>query len=1742
MRKNSIVVFLSILFLFSSCSSGGDSSPEVSKPVPEKSLYSFKFKINSDGGTVAQIKRVGKTLPKNFKLTNEILAEQNITLYISEIGFNESKLKLELNLTKGIDEKGDTFFYIQEYIKGGDGNDSVDFKKGLKFRATFNLNGNEEEVFEATAIMLNMLDNNGNLNNNVVTFNMKRLNIQNNFDISRVHQVIDKNGFNRTSIDIDFSNEFHDRGIKSLDEMPNYIIKATNDNARILLPYFDKYIADSDSLVGKISDLESIQNKNRKLSIRLNLDRESIKEWVDGRSSFTIQIENLTHHFDLDINGQNLVCKMQFVPYIEDFYDETFEYKKDFHHITVEANDPDGENEDLNYTFSSKSFLIDQNGSSEAILTGDMGVVTVYVTDKQGNDSEIVNLNIGSFTGIKSCINSQLGLADGKDPSETQLAELIELFCQNSDIDSLSGIEKLVNLEILDISGNSIVDLTPLKELSNLEVLELQNNLIYDISALVDLPKLKSLNIGNNDIQKIIALPSKLENLNIDNNKIVTLEFLKDMVDFLVEINKNNDGNSSIGGISIGGNYIEDIEKTKQLFAKLGENFTGVVLDFDTMKKFPIFDNPFTNFIHDKLGLAYDVKLKQADYNKITELKLENEITEIDGIERLINLKNLNFENSRVKDFSKVSEVKSLKTLVFYNNRYLELLPENPNLATLHIYGLNSPLKDISSISKMTKLTNLRIYNSENISKLPDMKNLQSLNSIYLQSNKISDISGLKDIVSLVTVRFDANPISEISSLKKSTGIQTLHLSNLNISSAEPLKVLKKITDLHLFNLQLTDLTSISEILNLRTLDLGHTNIADLNFLTKSHTKLEYLYIYSNDKLSDTLGISKLPNLKTLEIKNNKHLESVENLDGLETLLIQDNNLTTIRNLSNIVRVEIFKNNFTTFENVGNITQLYISGNNLETIQNLKDIENLQIGVYRKWNLLYKDNSYYKYSTYIHGNSLVTIQKLSDIQNILITENTLTSIENLKDIQSLRISSILYQHYNYSTYMKYFKGNSLETISDLSNISSLEIYDNVGLKSFPDLNNSKEITSLNFSNTQDITNIPSLDSLNNLTSLEISNLPNIETIPSLDNLTNLENLTISYLSEIEAIPSFDSLTNLTNLTISDNAKLADITLNNLDNLTSLTISNLPNMEILPSFDSLTNLTNLTISTNGKLAKISLDNLDKLKYLGILNNGKLAKITIADTMNLTDLKIKSNHSLRNITDIGNAQILTISDNNNLTDISINKASNLKTLVIINENNISDINISDISKYWNLHNLRDVTINNLPKLSNISIIKDWNLTSLYLYNLNNITDFTPLESLLKLRNLTIQNTNLVKLPSLEKSKDYLYNVRLISNHSLNDVSSISELGEKMNYLYIYNNKNLVKAPNVSKLVNLRYLDLYSNSIADISELESISNKLYVLDLRYNPITNFDIARLKETLTDKNIYPNYFYVSYNNIPTKFLNLEQNFVKDTDTVKDEVTGLIWEDQSEVFEGNFSEVTKYCKDLELDDISTWRVPTNKELWYLADRTKSEPTISSVFQNTESGNFEWNEQSLFETNTSDETAKTENTDWYMTNQSVTYAGQDEYNWVVGFYNGTDGWTDRKGDNFVRCVAGESRYENINFSRNGDEVTDNTHKLIWKDIDNDVNRTFNQAKSYCEDLGDDWRLPSVEELYSITDQKTKGSPAVNSKFENIESYNFYWSNTVNSQDSDSQGVVSFGHGFDYFIDSDEVGFTICIRNK
>ena len=135
----------------------------------------------------------------------------------------------------------------------------------------------------------------------------------------------------------------------------------------------------------------------------------------------------------------------------------------------------------------------------------------------------------------------------------------------------IEGLDKLTNLQSLDLSGNQLVRIEGLDQLTNLQSLNLWNNQLVRIEGLDQLTNLQSLNLWNNQLTRIEGLNklTNLQSLYLSGNQLVRIEGLDklcqlerlDLSDNKLSVIENLP-QTNLKELKVGGNNIEYIRSS----------------------------------------------------------------------------------------------------------------------------------------------------------------------------------------------------------------------------------------------------------------------------------------------------------------------------------------------------------------------------------------------------------------------------------------------------------------------------------------------------------------------------------------------------------------------------------------------------------------------------------------------------------------------------------------------------------------------------------------------------------------------------------------------------------------------------------------------------------------------------------------------------------------------------------------------------------------------------------------------------------------------------------------------------------------------------------------------------------------------------------------------------------------------------------------------------------------------------
>lgn len=215
--------------------------------------------------------------------------------------------------------------------------------------------------------------------------------------------------------------------------------------------------------------------------------------------------------------------------------------------------------------------------------------------------------------------------------------------------------------------------------------------------------------------------------------------------------------------------------------------------------------------------------------------------------------------------------------------------------------------------------------------------------------------------------------------------------------------------------------------------------------------------------------------------------------------------------------------------------------------------------------------------------------------------------------------------------------------------------------------------------------------------------------------------------------------------------------------------------------------------------------------------------------------------------------------------------------------------------------------------------------------------------------------------------------------------------------------------------------------------------------------------------------------------------------TVIDEVTGLIWQREVDEQTRTTPEAIAHCENLELEGRADWRLPGRIELVSLLVPGRSPTIDSDVFPGTPADYF----------------------------RSSTYVPDDAArSWSVYFGDAlVIVGSAETASTFARCVAGEVKASESQFSLTETLAVDRGTELVWR-RDVQTASTQSEAEDLCKAMDPpSFRLPTLKELLTIVDE-TKIEPAIDEETFFMTGQLTFWTST---QANDTPRLVDFSRG-------------------
>ncbi|MBU1014328.1 MAG: hypothetical protein KKG99_15115 [Bacteroidetes bacterium] len=521
----------------------------------------------------------------------------------------------------------------------------------------------------------------------------------------------------------------------------------------------------------------------------------------------------------------------------------------------------------------------------------------------------------------------------------------------------------------------------------------------------------------------------------------------------------------------------------------------------------------------------------------LSEINIANnqQIENLNALDKLSNLRRLDISNTRINDLSPIRNLTKLESLICEGTQ-IESLVHLRYLSNLRVLNLNNtPVHDLKPLQSIDKLEQLYL-NYTKIDSLDPLFQLKHLMDLRFSNTAISDLKPLNQIVTLEVLHFNSTAVNSVEPLTNLDNLRILVMDNTRIDQLDPLKNLKNLKQIFCDNamispaaanqfmktnpqvlvvFQSAELKAWWESLNAiwkgifrkyHYLDEKPTN-AQLQELIK-------LKIIDISKRPEILNLGPLKKFIYLEHLNCSHtsisdLDPISDLVDIKYLDFSNSNIVSIIPLMNLSKLESLYfyntsvNDLTPLNSLNFLQQINFEHTQVKNLTPLTDLTNLKI--------VYADSSKVEIEDYLNFNPTN-----EDVLVVFQTNYLMNWWETLanswKEVFTKKINLT--------------EGFTKETLHQIASIKSLDISNNIRLKTLEPLKNLHVLKELIFSGTQ-MSDLGPLENLRRLTRIEcgnnpISNLGPIMNLPKLSYL-DISNIPIRDFEQVQFMTSLETL-------------------------------------------------------------------------------------------------------------------------------------------------------------------------------------------------------------------------------------------------------------------------------------------------------------------------------------------------------------------------------------------------------------------------------------------------------------------------------------------------------------------------------------------------------------------------------------------------------------------------------------------
>ncbi|CAL6094306.1 Conserved_hypothetical protein [Hexamita inflata] len=1002
---------------------------------------------------------------------------------------------------------------------------------------------------------------------------------------------------------------------------------------------------------------------------------------------------------------------------------------------------------------------------------------------------------------------------------------------------SLKGLENIISLEYLDVSGNTVYSLHDIVVHKQLKTLIIQNTQIIEVSQVLQLPNLTKFNAANSYIVDSLPL------INHPNFEVkwITPQKIASLTHFQLYLHLLND---SVEAEQMMQDQLANKQESDYMikmvkrYASQVENGKLEVDDDQDVTHFRFMDCiKATSVIFNK---CYNINFESTP-KQLKELAITNsKLTSIDGVQKITNLERVDFSNNNIIFIDPIKTLIGLKQVFVDGNHIhdLQIILDLPHFQGNAFQMQTAPTDEVYKQCLGSSYSYAKV------------KELKTLFQKYLDSDTVlALLSQFQQSIQNKTLKIVEHSLQSIQFFDR------LEIDELNLQLCKNLNLQvtpKKVKRLIINNcfLSTVKINGLEIMTQLTELNLGQNLLTDDSLEFIGNMKNLKILDLSLNKLENVDKLKTLTNLKSLDLNQNfiKTIDGLETLIELENLDISYNQVTQINQLDNMVNIKILNishNKISTIMSLQNMTAIVyldISFNLILSVEICKDFKMLV-------DLRTQKNKIQDFSTIMsHSNCK---QSWQSEQNEISDKDYVNAGLITRQITNLKMSQKYHQN-NDAMLKKYqYKIFNNEVVinndNEVMNLLFADVYkakkitiegcQNIIFDMVPIY---VQILIVKNSNLKHISNIYQMEQITDL----ILSGNEIHNIFELGALINLKRLDLSS-NDIYNIESLKELANLQYLDISNNKILFCEPLKDLNIIELIIKTNL-----IYDLEYITKMKffQFKLTTYPKLIEPSLS--DFQKYLGenlgtaeaaqqLIDSNKenhRKMLQIVDNIHIfTRLLIDGSINELTIENEPNLTSIQLVDEQNIAKVSIKQCNNLRfdsvprnvTELIVNDCQLYDINGIEQMTQLQVLNLNNNNLLFIQTVSALINLEQFSAAS------NLITDFTSIKSLpnFKYRFISPQRT--------PQNSDYeLYLSSTNSRLALNELQIQIQTNERTNVEFI-------KQASLLNEYDIKMTKKYQKEQKEQKGILKIKKDPELCDLFFADSYNIDILEINKSI---------------------------------------------------------------------------------------------------------------------------------------------------------------------------------------------------------------------------------------------------------------------------------------------------------